>query len=185
MERYRRRDELEFVHHVFNSLPEQIKELLQETQFVTGYSPSFLGLHFGTPDFFSRVSHCDYNFNQKHFSADYRRTTIVLANKDAFKRTTVLHELGHVLHWELIKRRYGESSYNPLFTAPSVIPLTEYAKKNNLEAFATAFQAWMTGRTKKLVQNYTIEAWGYTTKTDLLERDPATYHFFEKLKRGE
>lgn len=46
MERYRYREDLESVHHIFNSLPKRIKELLQETQFVTGYSSRFLGYIF-------------------------------------------------------------------------------------------------------------------------------------------
>ncbi len=177
MERYRHREELEFVHQVFNSLPERIKELLKGTHFIIGYRPDFLGLHFDDPDFYSQRAHCGYDFNQVHFPTSARRTTLVFPSKLIFCSVTVLHELGHALHWELVQKERG-NRWEYLYDLPLVLPLTAYAETNNLEAFATAFQAWTTECLEKPI-------WGYTTKTDLLEYDPATYHFFEKLKRGE
>lgn len=90
----------------------------------------------------------------------------------------ILHELGHALDDALNDRLCSESEAPFITKTPLAVPLTKYAFTNRWEAFATAFQAWATEYLEKPV-------WGYTTKTDLLERDPATYHFFDKLKRGE
>jgi hypothetical protein len=81
---------------------------------------------------YREVSHCLW----PHHAVD-KRATVVLYDKDEdyeSQLTTAIHELGHVLHGQLISRLggWGHADFK-------LEPCTEYAKTNVYEAFAEAF----------------------------------------------
>lgn len=173
MERYRRREELEAVHHVFDSLPAGIQEMLKGVHFVTGYSPRYLGLHFyecsSDGRSFDSTNHCVWTHHQLHLPVSQRHPTIVLPSRGFSNVERVKHELGHALENML------RIDNLPL---PIIYPLTKYADINYYEAFATSFQAWLTNHLEKPIR-------GFTTREELFKKDPWAFHFFEKLNEGD
>lgn len=103
---------------------------LARAEFLCGVDPIFAGLHrhqdVADGRSYRNTAHCVHPHHQMHLSAARRATTIVLPT--VRPPTTIVHELGHVLHealdWE-----------------PTVAPVTAYAKTNRFEAFAEAWTA--------------------------------------------
>lgn len=95
--------------------------------------PIFAGLHAtATTDdgrSYSGTAHACYPEHVRD-----HRLTVVLPVLETV--TTVLHELGHVLHWTLQDRAGGWEK------VPRLEPVTEYAATNSHEEFAEAFVAW-------------------------------------------
>lgn len=167
MDRARRLDERCALGHVLESLPPKAKVLAEQLEFVIDTSPNFIGLHNYGPTrdgrHYSQTSHAcwPHHINRP---ADDRRPTVILAGKDVFNPLIVLHEIGHGIDALL-----GTPSY-----WIDMIPLTGYAKKDCFEAFAVAFQSWLS------VDN---NGWnhGYSTIDALKEYDPRTLTFFETV----
>ena len=166
MERYRYREDIEYVQFVLSSLPVKLREKIEGVHFITNYSPIFLGLHFVDIATDGRslhsTSHHTGEHLQLHLPRSRRRSTVSLLDGDSKDRLTILHELGHALH-ERLEHDYFD-----------IIPLGEYAKRNRFEAFATSFQSWLTPYMEE-------DVYGYYTKDRLLETDPKTYWLFENL----
>lgn len=164
MERYRYRSDLEHIHFVLSGLPGKVKEKLKGVDFIANYSPIFLGLHSveisSDGRSLSSTSHHTGKHLQLHLPLSSRRSTIALLDNDSENKLTILHELGHAIH-----EYFGYDYFD-------ILPLTEYAETNRFEAFATAFQAWLTPYMDK-------EIYGYCTRDRLLETDPKTYWLFE------
>lgn len=79
---------------------------------------------------FRRLAHVGWPYHTRD-----KRTTMVLPAEESVY--TVLHELGHVLHWAL-----SEHERDGVWAAADLVPTTEYAFKNQWETFAEAFVGW-------------------------------------------
>lgn len=123
-----------------------------------GCDPVYIGLHndtdIGDGRSYRNTGHVAYRHNQ----INRGKTTIVIPDPDGFwPPYLIVHEIAHVLDeylgWE-----------------HKAIPVTEYGKTNNLEAFAEAFTAWL--------------FYGYATikLPTQSEIDPVTEALFESLK---
>jgi hypothetical protein len=99
---------------------------------LVGVDPVFAGLHhFETATdgrAYSSTAHVAYPFHQNHLAASRRRTTVVLPKRH--RPATVVHELGHVLHHSVGFDHDAK-------------PVTSYAQRNRMEAFAEAFCTWL------------------------------------------
>lgn len=153
--------------NVLNSLPKNIKKILGNVDFLINFDPIKVGLHnfldAGDGRFYNTTSHACYEVHQNHLSKDKRNATVVLLDGDYNDRNVILHELGHILDERLD------------FQAPPFYPLDEYAGTDHWEAFATAFQAYLT------TPEQTDKSYIKTNKNDLLEIDIDAYYFFENL----
>lgn len=69
------------------------------------------------------------------YHARDRRTTVVVPG-GAPAEATVIHELGHVLHWRLFERTARWDAI------PRLEPVTAYARTSPWEEFAEAWTAW-------------------------------------------
>jgi hypothetical protein len=105
---------------------------LIECDFFCGADPVFAGLtsYVDTDDgrSYRTTAHTLYEFHQEHMSRSQRAITVVLP--ESVSPSTVVHELGHVLHARL--------GFEP---APP--PVNTYAATNKYEAFACAFTSWL------------------------------------------
>lgn len=93
-----------------------------------------------------------------------KRLTMVL-HKDDTSVYTVLHELGHVLHWNLFERM-GESWKG----FPGMVPVSRYAVGSWWESFAEAFVAWFYSPRERDENDYW--PWGHVRSND---------EFFDRL----
>jgi hypothetical protein len=111
--------------------------------FLCGVDPISAGLFFieKTTDgrSYRNTMCCVYEINQLHLPADMRKTTVSIPQKE--HPFYIIHELGHVL----------QGIIDPEFKI-KMQPVTEYAKKNNLEAFAEAFARY-TGEDFWVIEN--------------------------------
>ena len=157
MERYRYRDELEFIHHTLLTLPTKVQEVLKGTYFVTSYCPKFLGLidEDDTGDGRKLTEQC--------WATVYDQRPLVYMHREfVFDKKVLLHELGHIALFNL---QHGD--------APDWInPLNDYAEKNYHECYATAFQSFLTSGP--------LDEWYYHTWEELFNHDIYTYRYFEK-----
>jgi hypothetical protein len=123
-------------------IPPRLRDLVA-CEFVIGVDPVFADIHHYDETSvaginYRQVAHCVQPFHQMHRPASERGVKVVLPSNtsyrwaDWFGVRTVVHELGHVLHWRTDER----------FTAK---PVTEYAETNHYEAFAEAFATWVWG----------------------------------------
>lgn len=170
MMRIRCHREAEAIYHALSLIPPRIRERLQGVDFVTGYDPAFLGLHFyhETEDgrSYTNTSHCVWPCHQLHLPRDRRRTTIVLIDCwDEHCVDIILHELGHALDEALE------------FQRPWVVPLDDYAEKDQFEAFAQAFRAWLNDTREN-------DGWFRHNREELAMVDPETCAFFNCLAEG-
>lgn len=172
MERYKRRSHLELIQYVCNSLHPNIRKLVNHSHWITNIDRHFIGFKLKEEEkkeSITRCSFCSFGHGQDLPASD-RRTTIVFIDEDFkdidFMTLLILHELGHVLDESL--GLYDEW----------VNPLDSYAEQDQFEAFATAFQSYNTKAIDPPLKYY-------HTKEDLLRKDPYTFEFFEKLKRGD
>jgi hypothetical protein len=155
MERYRYRDELEFIHYTISTLPKRVQEILIGTHFVTGYSHEFLGIPCGD------VSD-GRSFDEISFVIPYEeRPHIFFIREHVFDRKIVLHELGHAAR--ILLRDDCPDWIDPLNT---------YAATNYHESYATAFQSFLTREPLGL--------WYYHNWEELITHDIYTYRYFEK-----
>lgn len=169
MHRFRRRAQGEAVFRAVQGLPPRLQVLLRPVRFIAEFDPSFIGVHRlgAAPDgrAYAATSHCIWPHALRHRPATDRRPTVFLQQGHAYQTHVVLHELGHVLDWAIGWYR------------DPVIPLDAYAARNRAEAFATAFQAWAT-QTRLPRERF------YHHRDMLIERDPATAAFFDRLAGG-
>ena len=138
---------IQFAHAV---IPDSILNHLHFDYFI-GCDPIFAGL-FGYEDAedgrsYHHTNCVAYPFHQL-LPKDKQKTTIVIPHK--ISEIYTIHEIGHVLDEYL--------NFNC-----EVVPITEYAKVNRMEAFAEAFVAW-------LIKGYSQ-----------LRIDPKTLSLFESL----
>jgi hypothetical protein len=158
MDRYRYRDELEFIHYTISTLPTKVQEIIKGTHFVTSYCPKFLGIighdEDNTDDGRKLSENCfAFNYNQ--------RPLVFMTRAHVFDRKVLLHELGHIVRFE------SEDD------APEWIdPLNCYAAKNYHECYATAFQSFLTSEP--------LDEWYYHNWEELFKHDVYTYRYFEK-----
>lgn len=154
----------EVITAAVETIPPLIMDRLRHVHFFTGTNPTWAGLHpfVGDEDGddrpYDEVAHCVYPEHQMGLSKSLRRTTIVLPHHRYRGVWTIYHELGHALD-EVLGFRY----------APK--PVTDYAARNDYEAFAGAFEAWFSR--------------GYADYDALMANDPATVALFERLAVGE
>jgi hypothetical protein len=155
MERYRYRDELEFIHHTILTLPKRVQEVLKSTHFVTGYCHKFLGIPCGEPA-------DGRSFNEISFVIPFEnRPHIFLLRNHVFDKMILLHELGHAV------RMFLDND------CPDWIdPLNDYASTNYHECYATAFQSFFT---REPLDECYFHNW-----EDLIKHDISTYRYFEK-----
>ncbi len=129
----------ELIGAAFDILPVGIFERLKYTHFFTGTDPIFAGLII--PDIenlkawgydietainaYRNGACCSYAHNQ-HICK--RQTTVILPKLRGIEYP--IHELGHVLDEQM-----GWSH--------KAKPVTDYAKTNDMEAFAEAFASWL------------------------------------------
>lgn len=135
-------------------LPAGMRDRLGHVRFVCGVDPVFAGLHAytdGHQGSYGDVAHCCYPFNLLG-PRDRRTTTIVLPTPEAAQPHTVVHELGHALHYLV--------GFEHL-----AAPVTEYAATDRYEAFAEALVAWT----------------HYYGDRDVATQDHATLALFEEL----
>ena len=116
------------VEAAFALLPGWLAHELADTPFLLGVAEPGWDTHLVTVDgrAYSHTAHVSFAHNQALRPVGERETTVVLPQPVSV--TTVVHELGHVLH-----ERLGFPN------APE--PVTAYAQTNELEAFAEAFTA--------------------------------------------
>lgn len=173
MERFRKREQMEFIRHVIDSLHPNIRKWVEHTHFITGYDYNFLGLHILHDDLIpDGRSFCGYGHLQWSRPKSDRRTTIVLMENELeleyyeYVKVAILHELGHAMEESI---GWYEGYYRPL---------DNYAASNPHEAFATAFQSYNS-------ENLEYD-WHYYHEKSFLEIvDPYLFNFFEKIKRGD
>lgn len=106
-------------------IPPHLHERVACDMFI-GASPVFAGVfpHATTTD--GRSYHVTACCAYEHHTID-RRVTVCLPRNDS--PSVIVHEFGHVLH--------GGLGWEPVCT-----PVTRYAQRNTMEAFAEAFTAW-------------------------------------------
>jgi hypothetical protein len=119
----------ETIAQAFRVLPRNLRRRLEHTQFLCGVDPVFAGLHeyTGTIDDrpYKDTAHCAWPIHIIG-PADRRTSTVVLPKRVSV--SNVVHELGHVLDWQL-----GRSHM--------ATPVSEYAATDRNEAFAEALVA--------------------------------------------
>jgi hypothetical protein len=138
----------EAISAAMDYVPNSMHSLFETVDFLTGTDPLFVGLHnYETTGEYSyrNICHTVYPLHQT-LPKSLRKPTIVLPKVPTL--WTVLHELGHVLHW------YYDLKY-------IAKPTTEYAKTSHYEAFAEAFTEWFSFDWEKHAYN-----------------DPNTYRLF-------
>ena len=156
MDRYRYRDELEFIHYTILSLPTKVQEIIKGTHFVTSYCPKFLGL----------ITDDDIGDGRKLTEQCWayihnQRPMVFMTRGHVFNKKVLLHELGHIVRFE--------SEHN----VPDWIdPLNSYAATNYHECYATAFQSFLTSEP--------LDEWYYHDWEELFNHDVYTYRYFEK-----
>jgi hypothetical protein len=163
MNRFRKRNEMEFIFNLINNLPIGIRKFI-DCDFITNYFPGFLGIYnykniIDKDDnrSYKDTSHCCFSKNVLD-----KKTIVVLYEEDVFDLDVIFHEIGHAIHEKID------------FYDHNFIPLSDYAKTNFLENFATSFQGFMT--------LYTLEEYeNFPTCERLFKEDEKTYHFFKKL----
>ena len=130
MNRLRQR-QCEVVADAIESIPQRLRPLVECDLLCT--DPVFAGLHTFTEMSHQRsyrtVAHACY---PEHTSD--RRLTVVMPMAE--RRRVAIHELGHILHWNL-QRLAGGWDRLPHFE-----PVSDYAASDDWEAFAEAFTAW-------------------------------------------
>ena len=150
----------ETIGRALSAVPPFIMSRLEHVHFLTGTDPIWAGLHRfpESDDGRSRLdtAHCCYPWNQEGLPRALRQTTIVLPVPET--HWTLLHELGHALD-EVLGFRH------------TAYPVDDYAAKNSHEAFACAFEAWLSP--------------GYEDYDALMANDPATVALFTRLAMGD
>lgn len=164
MQRIRHQADAEIIAHATSLLHPQLAHRLEHTHFFTGTDPIFAGLHTDTKIVDGRsyreIAQTLWPFHLHRPAAD-RWTTVVIPQWQGSRwwwPATVVHELGHVLDWQLGFTHHAE-------------PVTDYATRNRYEAFAVAFAAW-------------VLPFGYghgDAKDRLYEADRRTVALFEEL----
>jgi hypothetical protein len=166
MERVRTQREREAIGAVWNNLPKSILDRLGGVGIISNIPAWYIGLHpyRDTTDgrSYDNTSHVVFEVHQE-LPRSQRQSTIMLLDNDAFDPLVILHEIGHALD-----ERLGLVSFDL-----SMRPLTNYAKTNCLEAFATGFQAWLTHEPTGRIS--------YPTNDYLRAHDPELAHFFDTL----
>ncbi len=136
MRRITQRFDTEPLAAAFEFLPRGLADRLEGVHFFAGTDPLFAGLHMtaSTDDgrSYRDTAHVLYPARLKRPAAD-RFTTVAIpawTGPAWWWPAMVVHELGHVLDWQLSFTHHAE-------------PVTSYARTNRQEAFAEAFAAWV------------------------------------------
>jgi hypothetical protein len=161
MHRVRRQKDIAAFPEALDLIPENIRELVENVDVLSGVDPVFAGLHKYVNASYGRsyadTPHVAFEFHQMHMPAYKRAITMVLPHNVGIR--TIVHELGHVLDGRLN------------FEHDSVVPVSWYAKTNQREAFAESFSAWVLPLGN-----------GYGNAKDrLYETDKKTVELFERL----
>ena len=141
MERIVNAEFSELIGYSISILPARIWERISYVHFLTGTDPVYAGLHnhISVPDEYVKsgnfegysnrdICHMVYPEAQLILPKTLRRTTIVIPYMET--PMGIIHELGHVLD-------------EALDFSHSAIPITEYAKINDCEAFTEALVGWL------------------------------------------
>lgn len=141
-------------------LPERIRARVQ-CDYLTGCDPVFVGLHryAETTDgrAYKDCAHVAWSLHQDHMPRDHRAPTVVLpSEEDPWTTAVIVHELGHVLDESI-----GFDRHKPE-------PVSQYAERDEYEAFAEAFTLWIWG-----------DIDGY--RPQVLRNDARTLRLFEEL----
>lgn len=110
----------EEIGQAYRMLPPWLADKLSVVDFVCGVNPNYAGVH-GYVDRYDELAHCCYPWHLEGKS----NVTVVLPLH--YHPGTVIHELGHALHWML---GFPQSPR----------PVTAYAETNSHEAWAEAFR---------------------------------------------
>jgi len=132
MERIVNAEFAELIRYAIDILPPKIWQRISYVHFLTGTNPVYAGLHDGINTIgddrkLSGIAHCVYPEGQI-LPKYLRQTTVVLPVME--QPCEVVHELGHVLDEALDFSHFA-------------LPITDYAKVNNAEAFAEALVGWL------------------------------------------
>jgi len=126
-----RQDYAETIAAALELYPPGLRELVADVDFLTGTDPLFAGLHdyADTDDgrSYRSTAHVAYPWHVLGPRAR-RRTTVVLPTPSSLR--TVVHELGHVLDWQLA-------------FSHAAAPVSWYAGTNRCEAMAEAVTSWL------------------------------------------
>ena len=126
-----RQAQCEAIATAMNLMPRRLRPLVECDVFCG--DPLFAGVHgFETLDdgrSYRRTAHACFPYD----TTDGRLTVVLPHAIDVY---TAVHELGHVLHWNLQQLLGGWDCL------PRLVAVTEYATTNVAEEFAEAFTAW-------------------------------------------
>ena len=142
MERIVNAEYAELIGYAIDILPSRIWDRIKYVHFFTGTDPIYAGLHdyinigddylaggeFSSEESYRNLCHVVYPSHQLVLPKMLRQTTVVLPY--LAPPVAVIHELGHVLDETL--------DFSHL-----ALPITEYAKISEAEAFAEALVGWL------------------------------------------
>ena len=138
MERIVNAEYAELIGYAIYILPSRIWDRIKYVHFFTGTDPIYAGLHdyIETNDnnfksegeTYRNICHVAYPHHQLILPSALRNTTVILPYLP--DPAVVIHELGHVLD-------------ETLDFSHVALPITEYAKVNEAEAFAEALVGWL------------------------------------------
>jgi hypothetical protein len=123
------------IERAFQLIPEGLHRWLG-CEFLVGADPVFVGLHRFVGASYGRgydeTAHVAYPEHQLDTIPKSRRIqTVVIPTLENSTPDTLVHELGHVFHWNL---DHCETE---------TTPVSWYAETNSMESFAEAFTAWV------------------------------------------
>ena len=132
----------ELIEDAYSCIPPNIAKLVSHVHFFCGTDPVYAGII--KDDKFviggEHHSHRDWMYYVQDYSKYWnvskqlRHPTIVIPRLDMklyIDQVDIIHELGHALDYALP------------FDIIDIVPVTEYAKQDNVEAFAEAFTSWL------------------------------------------
>lgn len=124
------------IERAFQLIPEGLHRWLG-ADFLVGVDPVFVGLHRFVDASYGRTynetAHVAYPEHQMDTIPKSRRVSTVVLPTLGYNSSveTVVHELGHVFHW----------NFDHCDT--DTVPVSWYAETNSMESFAEAFTAWV------------------------------------------
>lgn len=132
MERVHDRELAWSIAEAMRYLPPRFQAFAQAADCLLGVDPLFVGLH-GDEDAsdgrsYRTTAHVAYPWHTTDKSC-----TVVMPPSEGASVHVAIHELAHVIHWQL-KERTGQWIKLPT--------ICEYAERNDYEAFACALHSW-------------------------------------------
>lgn len=161
MKRLTTQAQAEEIAEAVERFPHRLLELARADIF-TG-DPVFCGIHsweeVGDGRSYRNTAHVEYAGNARD-----KRTTVILPVLE--NCVTIIHEMGHAIDYRI---RELTGKWGPRFQ-----PVSEYARRNQREAFAEAFTAWFYS-----MQHSRSRGHKY------FQYDPESRAFFDRLAAGE